>query len=106
MAAAAGLEVCLHGGGRDAYGQHLSWAMPNTPWCEYYIGSDPGVPLEEVTQPGARVPRNSYLEFAPTGPGFDLVEEDVAVQNMNRRIDETDGVRLPNRYSFRRKEQK
>ena len=51
--------------------------MPNTPWCEYYIGSDPGVPLEEVAQPGARVPRNSYLEFAPTGPGFDLgIEED------------------------------
>lgn len=77
MAAAAGLEVCLHGGGRDAYGQHLSWAMPNTPWCEYYIGSDPGVPLEEVAGPGARVPRDSYLAFAPTGPGFDLgIEED------------------------------
>ena len=51
--------------------------MPNTPWCEYFIGSDPGVPLEEVAQPGARVPRNSYLEFAPSGPGFDLgIEED------------------------------
>lgn len=77
MAAAAGLEVCLHGGGRDAYGQHLSWAMPNISWCEYYIGSDPGVPLEEVAQPGALVPRNSYLDFIPTGPGFDLgIEEE------------------------------
>ena len=77
MAAAAGLEVCLHGGGRDAYGQHFSWAMPNTPWCEYYIGSDPGVPLEEVTQPGALIPRDSYFEFTPTGPGFDLgIEEE------------------------------
>ena len=25
--------------------------MPNTPWCEYFIGSDPGVPLEEVAGP-------------------------------------------------------
>ena len=77
IAAAAGLEVCLHGGGRDAYGQHFSWAMPNTPWCEYYIGSDPGVPLEEVTQPGSLIPRDSYFEFTPTGPGFDLgIEEE------------------------------
>ena len=77
MAASAGLEVCLHGGGRDPYGQHLSWAMPNTPWCEYYIGSDPGIPLEETAQSGAQVPRDSYLEFVPTGPGFDLgIEEE------------------------------
>ena len=26
--------------------------MPNTPWGEYYIGSDPGIPLEEVAEPG------------------------------------------------------
>ena len=77
MAEAAGLEVCLHGGGRDPYGQHLTWAMPNTPWGEYYIGSDPGIPLEEVAEPGALVPKDSYLEFVPRGPGFDLgIEED------------------------------
>ena len=77
LAEAAGLEVCLHGGGRDPYGQHLTWAMPNTPWGEYYIGSDPGIPLEEVAEPGALVPQDSYLEFVPCGPGFDLgIEED------------------------------
>ena len=33
--------------------------------------------LEEIAQPGAQVPRDSYLEFVPTGPGFDLgIEED------------------------------
>ena len=72
MAASAGIEVCLHGGGRDPYGQHLCWATSNMPWCEYYIGSDPGVPLEEVSQPGALIPRDSYLEFQAKGPGFDL----------------------------------
>ena len=50
--------------------------MPNTPWGEYYIGSDPGIPLEEVAEPGALVPQDSYLEFVPRGPGFDLgIEE-------------------------------
>ena len=72
MAEAAGLEVCLHGGARDPYGQHLTFAMPNTPWGEYYIGSDPGIPLAEVAQPGALVPENGYLDFTATGPGFDL----------------------------------
>ena len=72
MAEAAGLTVCLHGGGRDPYGQHLTWAMPNSPWGEYYIGSDPGVPLEEVSEPGALIPRDSWLAFQAQGPGFDL----------------------------------
>jgi len=77
MADAAGLMVCLHGGGLNPYGQHLTWAMPNTPWAEYFVGSDPGIPLEEVAQPGALVPRESYTEFRSGGPGFGLeVEED------------------------------
>ena len=33
---------------------------------------DPGIPLEEVSEPGALVPKDSYLEFAKRGPGFDL----------------------------------
>lgn len=72
MAQAAGLMVCLHGGGRDPYGEHLTWAMPNTPWGEYYIGSDPGVPLEQVSAPGARVPKESWLDGPPREPGFGL----------------------------------
>ena len=46
--------------------------MPSAPWGEYYIGSDPGIPLEEVSEPGALVPKDSYLEFSARGPGFDL----------------------------------
>jgi L-rhamnonate dehydratase len=72
MAEAAGLQVIPHGGGLDPYGLHLSWAMPNTPWAEYFVGSPPGVPLEEGAGPGALIPRDSYLEFRPTGPGFGL----------------------------------
>ena len=85
MAEAAGKQVCLHGGGRDPYGQHFTWAMPNTPWGEFYIGSDPGVPLEEAADvstssgrvAGARVPVDGWLDTLPQGSGFDLgVEED------------------------------
>ena len=65
-------EISFPGGARDPYGQHLTWAMSNTPWGEYYIGSDPGIPLAEVAQPGAMVPENGYLDFTATGPGFDL----------------------------------
>ena len=46
--------------------------MPNTPWGEYYIGSDPGVPLEEAAEPGALVPRDSYIELKELEPGFGL----------------------------------
>jgi L-rhamnonate dehydratase len=71
QAAAAGLTVCLHGGAMNPYGQHLTWAMPNTPWGEYFIGSPPGIPLEEAN-PGQVVPRDGHLDFAPSGPGFGL----------------------------------
>ena len=53
------------------YGQHLTWAMPNTPWGEYFIGSPPGVPLEEVS-PGLLVPRDGELRLEPGKPGFGL----------------------------------
>ena len=45
MADAAGLTVILHGGGLNPFGQHLTAAMPNMPWAEFFIGSPPGVLL-------------------------------------------------------------
>ena len=72
MADAAGLTVIFHGGGLNQYGLHLSAAMPNTPWVEYFVGTPPGVPLEE-TKPfeGETVPRDSYIT-PNDGPGFGL----------------------------------
>ena len=77
MAESAGLIVCLHGGGNDPYGQHLSYAMPNTPWAEYFIASPPGVPLDEVKQvPGTSVPSDGTLRPSEE-PGFGLgIEEE------------------------------
>ncbi|MEM7534582.1 MAG: enolase C-terminal domain-like protein [Chloroflexota bacterium] len=74
---AAGINVMLHGGGRNPFGQHLSIAMPSIPWLECFIGSAPGVPLEEVPNiPGQAVPKEGWL-IPNDAPGFGLgIEEE------------------------------
>ena len=42
-------------------GQHLTWAMPNTPWAEFFVGTDPGSSpgrFDSYGSPGA--PRRLY----------------------------------------------
>ena len=77
MADAAGLTVIFHGGGGNQYGLHLSVAMPNTPWVEYFLPSAPGVPLEESKSiKGESIPEDSYVT-PNDGPGFGLeIEEE------------------------------
>ena len=77
MADAAGLTVIFHGGGGNQYGLHLSAAMPNTPWVEYFLPSAPGVPLEESKSiKGESIPEDSYIT-PNDGPGFGLeIEEE------------------------------
>jgi L-rhamnonate dehydratase len=77
MADSAGLTVMLHGGGTHPYGQHFSLAMPSVPWAECFIGSPPGVPLDEVDwTPGTVPPKDGWVT-ANDGPGFgiDMPEE-------------------------------
>ena len=71
MADPAGLTVILHGGGLTQYGLHLTAAMPNMPWAEYFIASPPGVPLAEARGHGATLPEDGYLR-PNAGPGFGL----------------------------------
>jgi L-rhamnonate dehydratase len=71
-AEAAGLSVMLHAGGNTVYGQHFSYAMPNVPWCECFVGTDPGVPLADGwRQPGQAVPQDGWL-IPSDSPGFGL----------------------------------
>jgi len=71
-AEASGKSVMLHGGGRNPYGQHFSYAMSAVPWLEYFIGSPPGVPLAEAVQiPGQAVCEDGYL-VPNDAPGFGL----------------------------------
>jgi len=68
----AGLSVILHGGGNSAYGQHFTYATPSAPWCEYFVGSPPGVPLDEGPRlPGLPIPVDGWLEPSDA-PGFGL----------------------------------
>ncbi len=71
-AGAAGISVILHGGGVTPFGQHFTYATPAAPWCEVFVGSPPGVPLEEAARlPGQTVPRDGWL-VPSDAPGFGL----------------------------------
>jgi L-rhamnonate dehydratase len=74
---AAGLTVLPHGGGGTAFGQHFSLAMGSAPLAEYFIGSPPGVLLEELPRlPGVPVAQDGYV-VPSDAPGFGLgVEEE------------------------------
>ncbi len=72
QAEAAGLAVILHGGGGTPYGQHFSYAMPSMPWAEFFVGSDPGVPLAQAGRlPGMALPVNGRVRPGDA-PGFGL----------------------------------
>ncbi len=69
---AGGVSVILHGGGNSAFGQHYSYAMASVPWLECFVGTAPGVPLEEAWRlPGQAVPKDGWL-VPNDAPGFGL----------------------------------
>lgn len=68
-ATAAHKEVLLHAGGNTVFGQHFSLATSCVPWCEYFVGSPPGVPL--VGLPGVALPKDGWL-VPNDAPGFGL----------------------------------
>jgi len=69
---AAGMSVMLHGGGLTAYGQHFTFATPSSPWCEFFVGSPPGVPPELAQAiPGVPVAHDGYL-VPSDAPGFGM----------------------------------
>jgi len=78
MAEAAGLEVILHGGAGNAYGQHFTYATSNAPWAECFVGSPPGIPLADVASPGQAVPEDGWLvPFDAPGFGMDIAESQI-----------------------------
>jgi L-rhamnonate dehydratase len=77
MADGGGVNVILHGGGNTVYGQHFTYATPSSPWCECFVATPPGVPLEEAWRlPGQAAPVDGWLvpSDAP-GFGLDIPEE-------------------------------
>jgi L-rhamnonate dehydratase len=72
IADAAGLSVILHAGGNNPFGQHFSIASAAVPMLECFVGTPPGVPLEEGWRlPGQAIPINGQLTPSDA-PGFGL----------------------------------
>jgi len=72
LAEAAGIITVPHTGGGHPFGQHFSIAMPESPIAEYWMGSDPGIPLEETRKiPGMSMPKNGQVRPS-NSPGFGL----------------------------------
>jgi len=70
IAEAANITTILHAGGNNSFGQHFSFAMPSIPWCEFFVASEPGVPLEQGWRyPGQSLPKDGWIT-PPDGPGF------------------------------------
>ncbi|MBT5872645.1 MAG: hypothetical protein HOH43_04435 [Candidatus Latescibacteria bacterium] len=74
---AAGLISVPHGGANSPFGQHFALALPESPVAEYWLGTDPGIPLEELRHiPGMATPIDGYVTPSDA-PGFGLgIEED------------------------------
>jgi L-rhamnonate dehydratase len=72
IAEGAGLSVIPHAGMNTPYGQHFGMAVSNCPTGEYFLGSAPGVPLQEVRlTPGMQTPRDGFVTPS-SEPGFGL----------------------------------
>ena len=73
IAEGAGLQVALHGGANDAYGQHLCYAMPANLWGEFLLDPAPGAGLEGGWRatPGMALPGRGRL-VPGDAPGFGI----------------------------------
>ena len=72
LAQAFGLKTVPHGGANTPWGQHFSYAMPEASMAEYWLGTAPGIPLDEVRPiPGMVMPADGKI--TPTdSPGFGM----------------------------------
>jgi L-rhamnonate dehydratase len=72
IAEAAGLTTIPHSGAGLPFGQHFHFALPEAQLAEYWLGSDPGVPLAEAQKlPGVPVPVNGKVRPSDA-PGFGI----------------------------------
>ena len=73
IASAAGIELALHGGSNDAYGQHLCHGLPGNRWAEMFLGCGPGESLMGAwrSTPGMALPTDGWL-VPSDAPGFGI----------------------------------
>lgn len=73
IAAAAGVELAVHGACNDSYGQHLSHGLPGSRWAEMFVGCGPGESLMGAwrSTPGMALPTDGRL-VPNDAPGFGI----------------------------------
>ena len=73
IAADAGLDLALHLGTNDCYGQHACFALPGCTWGEFFIGSSPGESLMNAYRgmPGMALPVDGRV-VPSDAPGFGI----------------------------------
>ncbi len=73
IAAAAGIELAVHGGCNDSYGQHLCHGLPGNRWAEMFLGCGPGESLMGAwrSTPGMALPTDGWL-VPNDAPGFGI----------------------------------
>ncbi len=73
VAAAAGLEMALHCGANDSYGQHLCHGLPGNRWAEMYVGDVPSSAPTNAYRPtpGMASPSGGWL-VPSDAPGFGI----------------------------------
>lgn len=73
IAESAGLEIAVHAGCNDAYGQHLCYALPGNRWAEFVIctGREASLMDSYRATPGMALPVNGHV-VPSDAPGFGL----------------------------------
>lgn len=72
IASTAGILTIPHGGANTPWGQHFAMAAPESPFQEYWLGTAPGIPLDEtVPIPGMAMPVEGKITPSDA-PGFGM----------------------------------
>lgn len=77
LASVAGIQTIPHGGANTPWGQHFAMAAPESPYQEFWLGSAPGIPLDETAAiPGMSMPVGGKI-VPSDAPGFGMeISED------------------------------
>lgn len=73
LAADTGVDLSIHCGGNDSFGQHLSYGLEGNLWAEIYIGAARGESLLDSyrSTPGMSLPIDGHLTPSDA-PGFGI----------------------------------
>jgi L-rhamnonate dehydratase len=82
LAEAAGIGFAPHCGVNTPFGQHLVYALPNSPLAECFVGTPAGVPRDQTTViPGMPMPKDGFL-VPSNAPGFGMEIDDAWLNSM------------------------